>query len=166
MNADVSTLDPTETYRVELYLRSLAPTGAYERQEAVLDRLECLAERGRVESVSSTVWGDRIRQRADLRDEAGHAILDDVDRLRAWAADHDASLDPFFEEREGNSLVESAHTVLIPPVLCLAIRDDEGLRGVFPCATDGETYTVADGLDALEDGAPADALAGGVPTQS
>jgi len=166
MNTDLFTLDSTETYRVELYVRSLAPTGAYERQMEVLDRLECLAERGRVESVSSAVWGNRICPRTDLCDETGHSILEDIDRLRAWAADHDASLDPFFEEREVNSLVERAHTVIVPPVLCLAVHDGEGLRGVFPCAKDGETYTVADGLDALENAASSDALAGGVPTQS
>lgn len=165
MKTGLSTLDPTETYRVELYLRSLAPRATYERQETVLDRLDALAEQGRVESVSSTVWGDRICPSAALNHETGHAVLDDIGRLRAWADEHDASLAPFFEEREVNSLAERAHTVIVPPVLCLTIHDGEGIRGVFPCVRGTETHTVADGLELLENATRPDAFADGVSTQ-
>lgn len=148
-------------FRVELFVRSLAPSGAYERQKRIVDRLSRLSTAKHVVSVSSTVWGNRICPEAALRLSTGRSILEDIERVRTWADQHDASLDPFFDEYEVQTMTERSYTVIVPPVICLAVSAGDDLWGVFPYAKDGETYTVADGLDLIEnaDPVPADPFA-------
>lgn len=152
MTPDDTTTDAATTdLRVELFVRSLAPSGAHERQQAVVSRLERLVSDGRIDTVSTTVWGRRIcpEMAADLT--VGRSILDRVDRLRTWARRHDASLEPSFDEHVERSMLDGTHTVVVLPVLCLAVFEGDDLRGVFPCVKDGTPCTVEDGLDLLED---------------
>lgn len=151
MNNETNASTPNSEYRVELFVRSLAPTGAHERQRAIIDRLVQLAEENRIGTISSTVWGDRICPETASKLTTGRSLLDDFDRLRTWAHQHDASLEPFFDERVEGSMFEDTHTVVIPPVLCLAVSKGDGLWGVFPCTNGDEIYTVMDGLDMLDD---------------
>lgn len=151
MDTETSTPEPTPDYRVELFVRSFAPTGAHEQQQAIVDRLVELAAENRIGTISSTVWGDRICPGTASKLTTGQSILDDIDRFREWAQRHGASLEPFFEEHEVRSMFEDAHTVIVPPVLCLAVSDGDELWGVFPCVSRGEVCSVMDGLTFLDD---------------
>jgi hypothetical protein len=80
------------------------------------------------------------------------------------------SLCPGFTVRERASLVdERTMTVLVPPVLCLAIHVDGELSEVAPHRTDTATYTVEDalaGLGALDRAPPDRPLTADPPTEA
>jgi|AntRauTorcE11898_2_1112593.scaffolds.fasta_scaffold34837_1 hypothetical protein len=154
--------DPPEQrtgFSVELFVRSLAPNGAHERQQAIVDRLEQLEEDNRIDEVRSTVWGDRICPETATRLQDGRSLLQDIARLQTWAQAHDASLEPFFKERTVQSPCEDPYTVIVPPVLCLAVSRDDELWGVFPCTKEGDTLSAMDGLDAILTSTPPNPIA-------
>jgi hypothetical protein len=159
MGSDTDSPDTSTGFSVELFVRSLAPHGAHERQEAIVDRLEQLERDDRVDAVTCTVWGDRVCPETAARLRDGRSLLRDIARLRTWAQAHDASLEPFFEERTVQSMCEDPYTVFVPPVLCLAVSRGEELWGVFPCVKADTTLSVMDGLDALAESTPTDSFA-------
>lgn len=141
-------------YRMELYLRSFAPSGASDRQRAVMEDLYRLHREG-VAEADVTVWGGRISPRTAAVTEEGRNYLDAIEAFRRWEAESDASLNGAFDERTSETLVEEPHPVVVPPTMCLAVYEDDDLWGVFPCTRDGEDRTVADCLDSfLRAGAP------------
>lgn len=137
-------------FSVELFVRSLGPQGAHGRQQALIERLERLQQDGHVESMNCTVWGDQIYPETAHRVTEGRKALEDINRLQEWAASHDVSLTPFFEERVVRSMCEESYTVIVPPVSCLAISRDEGLWAVFPCLKDDQPFSAMEGLDMLD----------------
>jgi hypothetical protein len=145
-------LDPTldaQAYRMELFLRSLAPPAARNSQEVIVDRLKRLDDRNHIREFDLTVWGDRICLDVSPRTATERSIRDKVDRFRQWERRHDVSLAPGFAEREVDPLVDDAYTVFHTPVIALAVYADTNVWGVFPCEVDGEVVTVDDCLDAF-----------------
>lgn len=145
-------LDPTldaQTYRMELFLRSLAPPAARDSQEAIIDRLNELDERNDVRGYDLTIWGDRICLDTDPRSPTERTLRDTVDRFRRWERRHDVSLAPGFDERTVDPLAGDAHTVFHTPTIALAVYADTNVWGVFPCEVDGEVVTVDECLDAF-----------------
>ncbi|WP_324760517.1 HTH domain-containing protein [Haloarcula sp. GH36] len=158
MESNPDSSDPSPEFSVELFVRSLAPHGAHERQQAIVERLEQLQEDDCIESVTCTVWGDRICPETAPRLTDGRSVLQNIARLRTWAQTHDASLEPFFAERTVQSACEDTYTVIVPPVVCLAISRDEELWGVFPCRKADDTLSAMDGLATVADFPSADPL--------
>jgi hypothetical protein len=150
MNPETSLSDTQ--YRMELFLRSLAPDGAKDRQDAAIARLEQLQRSDAIESYSVTLWGDRFCPETAARTDCGRSILEKIDRIRKWEETSDVSLVSGFEKRQVGSLVDDPYTVVIPPVISLAVYVDGDLYGVFPCEADGEVCTVTDFLDAFAEG--------------
>jgi hypothetical protein len=135
---------------VELFVRSLAPTGAHPQQEHVIDRIEKLQQEGRIASSSLTVWGNGIAPESMLaRTETGHAILETVEEFTNWAARNNLSFPSAFGEREITSLVDERETVIPFPAMCLATREDGELRCVAPCAGEALLHSIHDCLDEL-----------------
>ncbi|EMA44778.1 hypothetical protein C449_08974 [Halococcus saccharolyticus DSM 5350] len=150
--------EPTETMRkyernctAELFVRSLAPTGAHPQQERVLDRIEALQQEGQIASASVTVWGNGIApESATARTETGQVILETVAEFTRWASRNDRSFPSAFDERERTSMIDGDHRTMIPfPTMCLAIRDGDELQCVAPCSGDGLTHSVHDCLNEL-----------------
>jgi hypothetical protein len=137
---------------LELAVRTLSPRGCRDRQTEAVRRLNALADRGVVDDVSVTVWGDRVPTTTEEA-ETDHArsVLDAVDEYAGWAADHGLSVDPFFETREAHSAFtgESSTAMELPAMVLAEYRGGE-LYWVSPCVDGEETYTVGDRLSTLE----------------
>lgn len=123
---------------VELYVRSLCPTGAHQRQEQIIDRLQTMEEEGGISDFSVTVWGRRIDIGASHTDP-GRTIRDRLTEFEQWAREEGVSLSSFYRSKTVDSQRrgETVTTVTLP-VMGLAEYDDGELVHVAPC-TDGDT---------------------------
>lgn len=166
MSSDTTTPGSDSPYSVELFVNSLAPQGAHGRQQAIIDRLNRLKQEGRIESISCTVWGNRICPETAPRVTDGRNLLHEISRLQRWADRHGVSLTPFFNERTVESMDNESYRVIVPPILCLAISLDDELWGIFPCLKDGQSLSAMDGLDALAEETVPELFADRTPAQS
>lgn len=145
---------------VEVCLRSSAPSVARGRQADVLDRVEALHERGDISGRTVTYWSTRV-----CSPGGGSTAVDSCPRvvgeLLAAADRPGVSVEPYVRGRtsRGTSPGSDAGAnglrdadVLFLPVICLLVRRDGDLAGIYPLTVDGERYTVEDGLDRLERG--------------
>jgi hypothetical protein len=141
---------------IELYVRSLLPTGAHERQEAVIEQLERLEQEDVIADFSVIVWGKQIaRDSAAAHTEEGRYILNRVAEFKQWALSNNVSLESFYQTTTVDTEVApEPHTAMTLPVMGLAEYQDGELQHVAPC-TDGDVvHTIMDRLDRLEDGRP------------
>lgn len=129
-------------------------TGAWTRQKAVVERLDELADDGRVADVDVTLWDGRVR--TPPADEFAHRSVEWFHHFEAWADDEDVSLRPCFEKYERHSTITGeTYEDYVFPVICLAVRREGDIDEVVP-HYDGESLrTVTDCLDDLA-GAPSD----------
>jgi hypothetical protein len=126
----------------------------------VIDRLGRFASAGTVSDYTVRTWPDEVA----LSEHTRHSrVVETYRQFRDWADDAGASITPPFDRRTVTSLVGRTEEVLTLPVICLAVYDDDGLCGVYPCDDDEETWTVTDYLDAYEaaEGRPRAAPDGG-----
>lgn len=112
---------------VTVYLRESVSSAERERQEVVREEIERLENAGVLESVSFASWND-VR--------AGDRFEEFVEAVGADA------VEPFFEEKAGGNAVEV-------PAVCIAIRQDGELTGLYPRRKDGTEQTVGDCVRAL-----------------
>lgn len=113
----------------------------------VIDRLSALRTAGAIDDFSVNTWPEEIALAGENRETD---LLETIDQLEAWAADHGLSLRPPFGTRTSSLLVGGSEEVLLTPMLLLAVYEDGELIGVYPC-TDGEyTWTVSEFLDGVE----------------
>ena len=132
---------------LDVYMRTFVPDAAQRRQEAMLERMRDLRDRGKVDDVSVSRWSSQVCVSPGLEHDAADGA-EAYRELKDAVADTDLSIEPFFRERQGTG--EDRRVVSLP-VICVAVRRDGEITGIFPCsATDG-TYSVTDCLDALED---------------
>ncbi|MDG5776352.1 HTH domain-containing protein [Haloarculaceae archaeon H-GB2-1] len=142
--------------RIELYVRSLLPDGAHERQEAVIERLEEMDARGDVEGFSVIVWGKQLaRDTAATRTDEGRYILNRVAEFQQWALSNNVSLDSFCQTHAAETEVsDEPKTAITLPVMGLAEYQDGELQHVAPCTKGDSVHTIMDRLKKLEAGLP------------
>jgi hypothetical protein len=136
--------------RIELYLRSLAPTTARKTQDAVIERLRQLDDRGRIRGFDVVLCGDCICPRSATADTpTGERLLEKYEALEAWATARDREL-VGFEERDLNGvLTGTSITGIVFPQIVLGEFRDGDLSYVAP-STDGTRHvTVRDRLETL-----------------
>lgn len=145
-------MDDTSTRRVELYLRSLAPCGARNEQDAIVQRLLDLERRDVVDDVDLTVWGDAVcLDGTSAGVGAGRRITERIRAFHSWCEDRRASLDPFFTwSTVESSIADDTFRRVVPPHRLLAIYVDDQLEEVYPRRAEGETQSLTDGLQSLE----------------
>lgn len=143
----------TTAHSVELFVRSLAPSGATDRQTAAIDELERLKSEEIIESYTVTVWGNRICPETARATTTGQTVLDKIDQFRQWGREEGISLEPYFQRREIRSMVDEPHSAIVPPMMCLAVYDDDDLWGVFPCVKEDEQCSIFDYLQSIEENA-------------
>ncbi|MFB6164766.1 MAG: HTH domain-containing protein [Haloarculaceae archaeon] len=146
-----------------VFLRSLAPSiGAYSRQEAILEHLTELADRGRLEIASTTVWGRAVCPEGQSVDTgAGGRVLDRIEQFQAWATEADARIDLPVEERTvAASVTDERYRKLVLPRLCLGVSLGDDLELVLPCEVAGESFCVEEFLATFDDRAAADRSVG------
>ncbi|MFC7077498.1 HTH domain-containing protein [Haloarcula halophila] len=139
---------------VELFVRSMLPDGANERQEAVLDRLERLDREDEIADYNVVVWGKQIApESAAARTPEGKYILNRVAEFKQWALSNNVSLESFYQTTDVESEVtEEAYTAMVLPVMGLAEYREAELSHVAPCTEGDVVHTIMDRLDAIEDG--------------
>ena len=148
------------SYEVTVCLRPFTPREVQQRQQEVLSRIETLAADGVVEP--TVVWWSPKVCPPGGDNPLGSGCPDIVGELLDLADSRQFSLEPFIRRHHG---VTPGDDSLVLPVICLVIRADGDIGGLYPVALDGEKYTVEDGLRALEAGEPVLNL-GGVDTVS
>jgi hypothetical protein len=134
--------------RVELFLRSLAPTAARPAQERLVSRLQSLDDEDKITGVDYTLCGECVCPSLHTAEtDIAAFLLDRYERFEAWAEENGCEL-VGFEERDTESLLTGATvTGIVFPRMTLAEYRDGSLSFVAP-STDGvEQTTVADRLD-------------------
>ena len=141
--------------RIELYVRSLLPDGAYGRQEAVIERLDRLDADDEIEGFSVIVWGKQIaRDSAGAHTEEGRYILNRVAEFKQWALSNNVSLESFYQTTEIESELTDDYSAMVLPVMGLAEYHGGELQHVAPCTKGDVVHTIMDRLERLEAGEP------------
>jgi hypothetical protein len=146
-----------EGKRIELYVRSLLPAGAYARQEAVIEQLDRLAAEDAIDDYAVIVWGKQVaRDSAAAHTEEGRYILNRVAEFKQWALSNNVSLDSFHQQGTvDKETSEESYEAITLPVMGLAEYEHGELVHVAPCTTGETVHTIQDRLDRFERGEPA-----------
>lgn len=132
---------------VTLYLRSDAPTAARDGQTDARVRIEALADAGVLPDLTVNEWPSKAVVPTDGPADPAVGTYDEF--AEATSGYPGVRLDPFFEDRPG---VGRTDRVVILPVVCIAVRREGALTGLYPCWKGGDHQAVEDGLAALEAG--------------
>lgn len=143
-----------EGVRVELYVRSLAPRGATDSQQAVVSNLQRLEAEEQISEYTVHVCGREIPvSPAETTTEFGEFLLNRVAVFSAWADRNDYSLGRLFDKRTLDSaFTDERRETVVLPAMALAEYEEADLRFVAPCTIDGTTVTVWDRLEELSEG--------------
>jgi hypothetical protein len=126
---------------LDCYVRA---TAAGVLVDDISDTLHTCNEGGLLDELTVEFWPDEIRLTDDTEETAVRAHYR---QFQAWAESEGVSLEPAFTRRERTTPVsDGSDTVLVLPVLCLAIRIDGELVSVAPHTTGTTPYTVMDAL--------------------
>lgn len=146
---------------VTVHLRAAPSMPAANRQEAVVSRLTDLAAAGAIPEVGIERWSGQVTVPVpDADTDAGAVEL--FEEFESAADEAGVRLEPFFESKQAVggllSAGPTASKIIAFPVVCITVRRDEALTGLYPCWKDGDHHSVEDCLDALADGAPVENL--------
>ncbi|MFB6163155.1 MAG: HTH domain-containing protein [Halococcoides sp.] len=138
---------------LELFVRSLHPQGAHQRQEATLKQLERLERDEEIDEFSVVVWGDQIsRESVAANSIKGRYVLNRVAEFQQWALSNNVSLDSFYQTRStGPESDVETETTIVLPVMGLAEYRDGELVQVSPCTAGETVHTVQDHVDSLSE---------------
>ena len=148
----METTSATDPVRLELYVRTLSPSGARARQEAVLERLQRLEDEGHIDDVYVKVWGKRIDPTTAAADtDQGQFILNRIAEFKQWALAENTTLESFYQTHEqSSSITGQDHTTIVLPKMGLAEYHGNELAQVAPCTDGDAVYSVIDHIDDLE----------------
>ncbi|WP_254535292.1 HTH domain-containing protein [Halomarina litorea] len=123
---------------VELYVRSLAPREAHQRQERVIESLGDLEERGVIDGFDVLVWGRALCPgSAGAHTGAGRTVSDRLDRIERWVEGTARSIAQVCRsERLESAITGECHEVVRLPSLALAEFDGDELIHFAPCRAD------------------------------
>lgn len=134
--------------RLELYVRSLAPTDAREPQERVVERLQTLDERDRIAGFEVALCGECVcPSSVTAGTDAGKRLLDRYDAFETWADEHDRGLVGFEHKDTQSLLTDTTVTGIVFPRMTLAEYRDGQLTYVAPSSNGAEQTSVLDRLD-------------------
>jgi len=137
--------------RVECYIRG-DTYGTYDRQRAVLDRVQDLEAEGVLANADIAASWQRIRTpEQDSRDDA----IGTYEEFREWAQTNGYNLEPAFQRRQRSYVgTDRVHDVVVFPMVSLAVYEGSDLVAVLPCSDERGAihFGVRDCLDALEAG--------------
>lgn len=151
-----SETDADEALTVTVHLRAAPSSAAGRRQQSVLSKLRELEAEGTIPGLTVERWSPQVT--VPMPEEAGRdaGAVELFEEFETVAEESGIRLEPFFETRETvGGLLSSGPTnqqTLVFPVVCLTIRREGELTGLYPCWNDDEHQSVEDGLAALESG--------------
>lgn len=143
-----------------------AMSGGWTRQREVIDRLEELQSRGRIDAYETHVWEGRVQIPIDEGSDADPPPVEWYRRFEAWAERNGASLGPAFDHnRRVSEVTGDAYEEFVFPVICLAVHQEGRIVHVAPCKHGEAHLTIDDCLTALDENP--ETLPGGAddPTQ-
>lgn len=150
-------IDPQNDLYVDCYVRSDVSPASDRQIEAVVDRIRTLQEDGLVTDYDVRQWPPKQRTTVDAG-TSGRTRTEIISEFERWADQHDCSLEPAFRRRPVPSSVlgteDDRETVRVPLIALALYQDDRETappQGVVPYTDDGETRTVCDWLEAVED---------------
>lgn len=146
-------MSQTEPY-LELYVRSLLPDGAGERQDALLEKLDELERDGDIAGYNVIVWGKQIApESAAAGTDEGRYILNRISEFQQWALANNVSLDSFSQRRPVDSeATDESREAIVLPVMGLAEYHGDELAHVAPCSDRDEVHTITERLERLAAG--------------
>ena len=132
---------PLSAITVDCYVRAASVVPPVDE---FIETLRDYDQQGVIDDLTVGGWPDEVVLTTDT--EVPPPIAQ-YRRFQTWAEQTDVSLRPSFTIRERTSLVsDQPKTILVPPVLCLAIHVNGELGTVVPHKSDTTTYTVEDAL--------------------
>jgi len=133
--------------RIELYVRSLAPTATRDNQESVIERLDELERASRIDDFEMILCGDCVcASLATAKTAVGQRLLDRYASFEEWATERDRTL--VFTIRDTRSTLSEANiTGITFPRLALAEYRDAELSFVAPSRNEREHTTVRDRIE-------------------
>lgn len=143
---------PPGPVTVDVYVR---PAQLAEALDGHVRALEEMAAEGVVDAVDVHSWPARVPVDAHVTD-----AVDRFRTFRAWADDHDVSIQPPFSVHAvASEFTGERTTYLSTPVCCLSVSVGDALAGIYPHSDGDEHYGVGDAIEALaEEGLPAGGL--------
>jgi hypothetical protein len=145
--------DSRSDVHVELWVRRNLPYCVRDVEKEAYERLRRLRNRGSVESCSLHLWDTVETAPGERRTEPTADSREKITEFENWADEHGCTLRPGFQTREVNSiLTDDVRRRVVPPILCLAVYEDDTLGAVFPHVEGDRIHTVSDGIERLEAG--------------
>ncbi|WP_338730006.1 HTH domain-containing protein [Haladaptatus sp. DJG-WS-42] len=132
----------TRELTVEVYMRAFVPWEAQQRQRKMVETLREHAESDALNGVSVNLWSSRV----GVGDDSAEDTLETVAEIEAALAETDYSMEPFFKTRPGRKHEQEKLTL---PIMCVLVRDEDEICGVYPCSKPAGTESVPDLLDKL-----------------
>lgn len=138
--------------KVELYVRSLAPSGCVESQMETIQRLERLQERGDIDEFDIQVVGRGIvHDTCCALTPTGKLLLDRMAVIDKWAQVNDADVPGISTRTVTESPVrDRAYTLTTVPQCLLLEYHEDKLQRLSPSTIGEDHYSVEDHLDSLE----------------
>ncbi|WP_442909429.1 HTH domain-containing protein [Halovenus sp. HT40] len=128
-------------HRVRVFVRSFAPApGQHDRHRQLVEGLLFASSNDLITDYDVTVLGNALCTCEHCRTlPEAEALFETVATLREWRYEE---MNPigFTRRQVSSSLTGDRHEILIPPEISLGVYVDGSLAGVFPCATETETY--------------------------
>jgi hypothetical protein len=138
--------------RIELYLRSLAPTAGREEQERIVEQLQSLDESGRIRGFDVVLCGECVcPESATAETDPARKLIEQYRQFVDWADDRDRDLVGFEERDTKSMLTGTTVTGIVFPRIVLAEYRDGALTYVAPSRDRQSRTTVRDHLETYGD---------------
>lgn len=144
--------DTSPERSAKLFLRADHDFGTEQLRQRAVERLSALERDGTLAAFEIVVWGRELRLDGPLEGtDYYERIVSHVEAFEAWAARHDASLDPSFRRRTVESFFsDETYELVSLPVACLGIYRGDDLEQVYPCRRSDGPRSITDYLNRLE----------------
>ncbi|MFW6320693.1 MAG: HTH domain-containing protein [Halohasta sp.] len=148
MTTGTEQLHPT----VKLFIRADPELGCETQKQAVLRRLDELDETGHIDDYEVNVWTKEIRLAGPLEGTSYYRMVrEHVEEFQGWADSEGVQLNSAFKIKSLDcEITDETYRILSLPCICLAVYEDDDLRGVYPHTDDETIRTVSTCLAELE----------------
>ncbi|MEF8808777.1 HTH domain-containing protein [Natronomonas sp.] len=129
---------------ITVYVREDPPSYVSDRQRAVHEVFETLEAAGVLDPVPVVEWPEQVTS------SAGEDAEPPLETYREFVdAVGRRALEPFFERRAATGSTDS---IVELPAVCIALRADGAVRGLYPCWQEGTHHSIEDCIAALSRG--------------
>jgi hypothetical protein len=151
LSAHLERVEAMGEVEFDVFVRSLSPPlGIRQRQEQLFSQLQELQSAGHIDSYRVNLWGGGVCL-CDVCSgtSVAESMLDTVEEFEEWAADNEEMTLPFERNTVDSAVLEQTNSDLVVPSMCLSVRVETDIRGVFPCTVAGESISVTDYVEVV-----------------